>query len=352
MIGAYIRDRLSDPSALFHLLNQMTNTQVDAMVRFHCKIVCPLIHRFAEWALRNLGLDVRGEWTRTTDWDALSSTETMRMVRAMYRFQLMCNLFGLGRYIGDRSRSYFVSGHNTIFQAFLSNFTAFELEEVRCIFGYVVSRYDKVFQSIAADLHPDNPRFNTQQRPPTPDGAFDFLARGTDSTYDRSEYQLGTASRGLDLLHAVLIKTPYNTNDHGQHEDLVVTIQPQIARGPFLDMMDGALDTERYHYYRSDNPTERDEKEKKREPMIFVGDVSTWHDQDGDKDPPPPLAWTLMWGGTYSNLYGSCIPESIARWGYIFWDAERLIRSGGKELLMRQWEEEWSDFDVREQFPL
>ncbi|KAK4170731.1 hypothetical protein QBC36DRAFT_124736 [Triangularia setosa] len=353
MIDAYIRDRSMDASSGFTLLGRLRNTQVDDMVRFHLSIVKPLIRIYVEWALRNLALEIQGEWIPVTEAECiLSSTETLRTIRAMYRYQLMCNLFGSGPYSKSHRSWYIISGYDDLVQAFLMNFTAFELEEVHCIFDFAVNRYDKVFQAVAADLHPDNSRFDNQHRPPTPDEAYDFLSRAaTTTSRHRTEYQIGTASRGLYLLYTVLIKTPYNTNDPSQHENLVRAIQPQIASGSFLDTMNGGLGDTPQHERRFKQPSSRDEKEKSQVPMPFVGDHSIWQVQDADNDPPPPLAWTLIWGGTYSNLYGYFIPDALARWGYVFWDAERLERSGGKELLMRQWEAEWSGLDPREENP-
>jgi hypothetical protein len=31
----------------------------------------------------------------------------------------------------------------------------------------------------------------------------------------------------------------------------------------------------------------------------------------GDKENLPPLAWVTLWKGTYSNLFGSYIPDSF-----------------------------------------
>ncbi|KAK4198574.1 hypothetical protein QBC40DRAFT_283561 [Triangularia verruculosa] len=352
MMDAYIRDRSLSPSATFGLLRQLSNSQVDDMVCFHLRIVNPLIRIFVEWALRNLTLDTEGVWKPITEAERmLSATETLRLTRAMYRYQLMCNLLGSGPYSEYPPSWYSVSGYEDFFQAFLTNFAAFELEEVRCIFDWAVNRYDKVFQAVAADLHANNPRFDDQARPPTPTGSFDFLDRAVGEGRDRREYQCGVASRGLGLLHTVLIKTPYNTSDPTQHESLVRVMQSQMTWSPFLDTIAGGLGETPQQNRRYEQSSLRDKKERSRVPMPFVGDVLTWQVQYDDNDPPPPLAWTLIWGGTYSNLYGYFIPEELARWGYVFWDAQRLEQSGGKELLMRQWEAEWSGSDPREENP-
>ncbi len=71
-----------------------------------------------------------------------------------------------------------------------------------------------------------------------------------------------------------------------------------------------------------------------RRELVFEGD---------DSAHAPPLAWTTIWGGTYSNLYGHYIPDAMRKWGYIFWDAKTLKSTGGLELVERQWQDEWDE---------
>lgn len=125
-------------------------------------------------------------------------------------------------------------------------------------------------------------------------------------------------------------------------------MQPQIALivGDFLGYDDvyGALSEHAQSNLREERVSRREQKQERRDPLPFTG--------DGDSEtegPRPPLAWTLIWGGTYSNLFGSYVPDTIRRWGYIFWDAERLERTGAKELLARQWKEEWKESDPRDE---
>ena len=92
---------------------------------------------------------------------------------------------------------------------------------------------------------------------------------------------------------------------------------------------------------RRQHPSSRDSKEERRDPLPFQGDRA-----DGVY---PPLAWTLMWQGTYSNLFGYYMEDPIRSWGYVMWDAARLEQSGAKEVLKRQWEAEWEGGDPRDQ---
>lgn len=63
--------------------------------------------------------------------------------------------------------------------------------------------------------------------------------------------------------------------------------------------------------------------------MPFVGDFLVRDSRDGDKDPPPNLVWTEIWGGRYSNIYGNVIPQLLSDRGYVFWDAEIKTDSRG-----------------------
>ncbi|KAK4119113.1 hypothetical protein N657DRAFT_650530 [Parathielavia appendiculata] len=71
--------------------------------------------------------------------------------------------------------------------------------------------------------------------------------------------------------------------------------------------------------------SERDLKEQARDPLPFVGDLEP--EAHGSC---PPLAWTFIWKGTYSNLYGEHLEGKIRRWGYIMWDAARLETERGE----------------------
>jgi len=100
-------------------------------------------------------------------------------------------------------------------------------------------------------------------------------------------------------------------------------------------------------------PDARDTAEQRRDPMDFVGDAV----------PPdePPLAWVLLWGGKYANIYGEYVPESLRRCGYVMWNESWWTDMGAKELVVMQWEmapeliEEieddynWSPVDARAQ---
>jgi hypothetical protein len=77
---------------------------------------------------------------------------------------------------------------------------------------------------------------------------------------------------------------------------------------------------------RETYPTEDDRAADRRERLRFGGDTN-----DG-----PPLAWVVEWRGVYNNRFGCFLPESLKKWGHVFWDRKRLIRSQGIEHVLRE----------------
>jgi len=146
----------------------------------------------------------------------------------------------------------------------------------------------------------------------------------------RERLLVGTISCGIEALHFVL-----SIKDHAL---LVSAMQEHISwpRGHFLE--DEALGDTAQSMRRRERLSDQDQKEKRRDPLPFGGDRELY----------PPLAWTLIWRGTYSNLYGYYVEDTIRRWGYIMWDAERLEYAGAKEVLAQQWESSWGNSDPRD----
>lgn len=139
--------------------------------------------------------------------------------------------------------------------------------------------------------------------------------------------------RGLDLFHSLL----FEITDHSQ---LVSVIQDNLRTSYIpLTRYEGVFGENYQEIRRFNDPTERHRMQQDRVPCPFQGDVDLRY---------PPLAWTLIWKGTYSNLYGHYIPDDVRRCGFIFWDASTLECSGGSNALMRQWEQEWEDEDLRD----
>lgn len=136
----------------------------------------------------------------------------------------------------------------------------------------------------------------------------------------------GTISRGLKLIVRLLAIDSQAT--------LVTKMERYLTHDQCLDAsMSKALGTLAQNDRRemsTNFPDSKDETEQRRDPIYFNGDVIP---PDG-----PPLAWVLLWGGKYANIYGEYVPESVRRWGYVFWDQSRWMHIGtDEELIARQW---------------
>ncbi|KAI1739682.1 hypothetical protein F4680DRAFT_466195 [Xylaria scruposa] len=308
-------------SAQYSILTEsLTEDAAVGMATFVFSIIKPLVGHYTRWALANLA----NETGNSHSHEPLSKTEEIRLMRALYRFQLCCNLFGNNHYRTSWQIDLRFMSHD-ILNIFFCIFEPWEVEEIACIHTFVKEKYDQIFRDIYWDVHKENPKFKGQ-RPITPEGAFDL-----DESWTRDMLLIGTVSHGLELLHTTLFKIR-------DHAHLVSTMQEHIKwpAGYFLE--DEALGETAQYWRRQERLSDRDHKQERRDPLPF----------QGDRGSRPPLAWTLIWRETYSNLYGSYIQDDIRRWGYVMWDAARLQNTGAKEVLARQWEAKWRDSDPRD----
>ncbi|KAL2019028.1 hypothetical protein VTK56DRAFT_10132 [Thermocarpiscus australiensis] len=281
------------------LLAEVITTEDDlaSMASFYCSVTRPLVEQCAALFLRHLDASLRV--------GSLSRTERARLLRALCRFQLYCNLFGVG------PRGYCERPPlpmSEILPFFFCVFRPWEIEEIHCIYVMMRETYEAVFDAIRSDVARDNPRFDGWLRPDTPPGSFDLA-----NEYIRESLRQGTASRGLRVFSKVL-----QTSDH---EKLVKRMQKYMA--PHCIFIEPVLDWTSQDMRRRRHPSEEDRAQARRERLPFLG----------DKEDSPPLAWVILWRGKYGNEYGDVIEHRFKTWGYVFWDCRRLNESGGKNHL-------------------
>lgn len=84
-------------------------------------------------------------------------------------------------------------------------------------------------------------------------------------------------------------------------------------------------------------PAERQRRQDAREPLPF----------EGGSVAGAPLAWTLVWGGTYSTMYNA-LSRMQRAWACVMWDAARLRGTGADEAVLRQWAAAWGSYDPRD----
>ncbi|KAK4040568.1 hypothetical protein C8A01DRAFT_35431 [Parachaetomium inaequale] len=101
----------------------------------------------------------------------LSATELTRLLRALYRYQLYCNLFGQGPDGYYRKVPRVEIGHHL--DLFFCIFKPWEIEEIYCIYILLRNTYSDVLDTIAWDLNRDHPKFKDWPNPLAP-GSWDL----------------------------------------------------------------------------------------------------------------------------------------------------------------------------------
>ncbi|KAK3308332.1 uncharacterized protein B0T15DRAFT_410673 [Chaetomium strumarium] len=267
-LHSYISLRFAGPELA---LEDCTLADLLDIAVFHQSVARPLSLKCAALFLQHLdpSLEV----------GSLSDAEQTRLLRALYRFQLYCNLFGQGPK-PRRYRAMPMLDPTETLALFFSNLNPWEVEEIDCIYTLIRNKYDAVFDASQCEAA------------------------------DRRLLREGTALRGIQLFSQVL--ATHN------HEELVKTIQRyQVPCYTYEHVLSWATQHSRRALYAS----EGDLAEARREKLVFAGDT-----EDG-----PPLAWVIGWRGRYVNAYGPIIPAPLKTWGHVFWDRRRLIESKGKD---------------------
>ncbi|KAF2747588.1 hypothetical protein M011DRAFT_467653 [Sporormia fimetaria CBS 119925] len=307
-------------------LDSVSEHRLHQIAVFYRNTIAPLIPAYSNWALANLPDEVKD---RPEAKVPLTRSEQQRITRALYRWELYCRIFGRGSLSDTSPKRHDVPQHKVL-RDYFCMFNPWETEEIMCLFYFITETYKEVSMEIQNDFRPVTPPI--VMRPSTPDPT---VMRPQTPPFDFTPFDLadGTATRGLDLFGRVLTL-------RDQPDGLIPFLRPHIVHpvwkktniwqmyldeDPFYD--------ERIFYRRMQrHPNEHDEMTERSDPLPFIGD-----DLDASG---PPLAWTIMWGDTYSNLFGSFIPDKMKNWGYIFWDAWRLTKLAvdDGEMLAWQWE--------------
>ncbi|KAH7308952.1 hypothetical protein B0I35DRAFT_360260, partial [Stachybotrys elegans] len=288
--------------------NRLTEDEAVGITGFYMKYTLPVVRHYSQHIWNNfIG-------KRSTDQaHECTGSELLRLTRAMYHFHQF------GQVAGISSRTIEFDDWMSAMDSYIESMTSWEVEEMICVYEFVRATFERTFDAIRWDVDQNNPKFDDQHRPPTPDGAFDLAVEGR-------MYLNGTVLRGLPLLHTVLFKSH-------DHEFLVTTMQSHITRSAIST--DGVVgifsDTDQRRRYKR-RPQGLEEM-RRMSPLPFCGD----HDISN-----PPLAWTTIWDGTISYLYGYYTSDESRKWGYVFWDAETLRSNGGVGLAKQQWMQIWN----------
>lgn len=145
------------------ILEEFIEDDLIDMAGFYHALARPLVLQCATLFRHNLDPSLQVECP--------SKTEQMRLLRALYRFQIYCNLFGAGTW-GYRKVPPLEDGHAQRLADFFCIFRPWEIEEIDCIYTLVSDKYEQVFEAIQWDVCRDHPKFEDWRWPDTPPGAF------------------------------------------------------------------------------------------------------------------------------------------------------------------------------------
>lgn len=152
-------------------IDRLTQDEAISMVAYYFHSIKPISEYYAALILDNLTHELRNGPRGHQKAPGLDSeTERMRLMRAVYRFQLLCQLADPDQ----RARAIKIPSQEAAAQDLLNVLQPWEVEELVSIYQFVEDVYNKIFDDVTWDLHPDNPRYDDQRRPPTPDGAFEL----------------------------------------------------------------------------------------------------------------------------------------------------------------------------------
>ena len=130
------------------LTKRLTEDETVGIVVFLSSVIKPLVRHYTGWALSNLANETKGSQCD----ELLSMTEEMRLIRAFYRFQLCCNLFGRDSHqlpwLPDMDFK-----PDDILRIFFCIFEPWEVEEIACIYTFAKEKYDQILNDIRWDVH-------------------------------------------------------------------------------------------------------------------------------------------------------------------------------------------------------
>ncbi|KAF6804407.1 hypothetical protein CSOJ01_10198 [Colletotrichum sojae] len=294
----------------------------------HLSVARPMLRMYSKWELENLeklaasvagsGLTTRVPKAGSKHGADLSRSEEVRILRALYRYDTFCHLFGTNT--SELWLSLFYEYE--VNEMFLGLFEPWEVEAIVCIDAFLWQRYDQIFDEIQDDLHENNPKFYDEDSGSNLSDSRDLSRTDTGNGGMRD----CTISRGLKTAVRILAIDDHDTLAFKTSR---VIVGDQCEDPPAKDCLSSLGQIQRRDH-SAKYPNHKDEAEQRRDPMEFTGDTV----------PPdaPPMAWVLLWDGKYANVYDDFVPAGLKECGYVMWDARRLDEAGLEEAIFKQWE--------------
>lgn len=325
----------------FSLLEEgLTGNDMSDLAVFYRFVVQPFTEMYKNWAFTNIANDFKEPKTAARN-PHLTPTEEMRIMRALYRFQLWCNLFG-------HSESGFVEVR--ILDMFFGLYEPWEVEEINSVHSFATNGFytdlplrwewdvsnARIFAADEFYIEFESTYRGAQKEQGGKECMkvkcickFYSLSLPPFLTIYNPQLTPRSVVHGLEML-----PTP-STQLNALYISLFNTINPcEYSRLTKVLRQDTHVDR-RIHY-----PSPRDQQERDQEPFPFKGD-----------DPgQPPVAWTQMWKDEYSNLFGGFMPDSTTEWGLMMWDETRFREFGFYGVVWYMCRDRWGSNDPRERF--
>jgi hypothetical protein len=165
------------------------------MANFHRLLIRPLVQHYTDWALRHVVKDaevLQIEYKLSKIEEPLNKAKELRVMHSLYRFELFCNLFGLGPHRLDSELDSL-----DICMLVAASFEPWELKEVSCIHTFTVSKCQNIFDEVIGGAHPQ--RYSDRK------SSYD-QPHGLVANHQADIHLSGTTSRGLAFLQTILFE--------------------------------------------------------------------------------------------------------------------------------------------------
>jgi hypothetical protein len=303
--------------------------------------------------------------------DHISEMEKLRLHRAIYRFQIYCNLFGgeqklLDRRPGKGFERGLVKQAFTAIGRFLPSFPPWEVQEIACVWHYLNQRWASILREISDIFFPAPIGSEDMQNDSDMEDVFDYCR------FTRHDVSDGE-KMGEDE------RQRYKRYHYEERRDYLAHFGPRLlSRTLANNSLEGRHDATRDIYARELNPTFEENHQYLPIPYDMIGPAAQKYGQNEDEDAAygdpgvadmhallsplpaheqPSRGWKWFchkyqipalgigwpgyaaedehtsglepsqgqWRGPSMHMYGA---GDELKWGYPFWDKERLEEWG------------------------
>ncbi|KAK3305233.1 uncharacterized protein B0T15DRAFT_555182 [Chaetomium strumarium] len=310
--------------------------------------------------------------------DPVSTLETRRIMRALYRFELWCNLYGAGSDACPNYPPLPRGGPIGLLENFFEVYQPWEREEIACVYTMLFEMYEGIFDDVRLRFEEDDKALEEEEaskadvhevvrhglggsaaykafcsRPgrekPPADGHPPSVAEELRYFSDHSSRFFFPVRPTLHVTtQRITYPTPPNRDtlgvpqDHWRNGalakglkwhlrvmgsgDVYAKLRMILSEVAFLSDQNSLSQA-----LSSNAQTERRKRDRTfsrylLEPPNLLELLSLF---GADAEDEPPLAWFVVFRGRYCNWCGGVLPWGLKCWGWVFWDRQRLEKMAG-----------------------